>query len=180
MNNSRSIVIRRYIAILLMALTLVFLFWPSFFSINAKNAYSGADEGYTESFFEYRSAITETMKSASEVQGKMPSWGFSVIALNAAFFALIVLSTASIVLMSLTKSKVTVILHTVLSFVTVIGVALYWGIAAAGASGNGFTFSFAPGAAMFLLPLCSLAASILYKRDKNRNGASPASAEQPE
>jgi len=179
MKHPRTISIRCIIAIVLMALTIVFLFWPSFFSIKAKNTLSGASAGYSQSFLEYRNDITQMLQNAKQKQGKSPAWGFSVIALNAAFFALIALVAVSIVLMLLNCTKATLILHTILSFVTVVGVAIYWGIGAASVGGNGMSYSFIPGAAMFLLPLCSLAASILYKRERQETAA-PTTAAKPD
>ncbi len=69
MKHPRTISIRCIIAIVLMALTIVFLFWPSFFSIKAKNTLSGASAGYSQSFLEYRNDITQMLQDAKQKQG---------------------------------------------------------------------------------------------------------------
>ena len=68
MKHPRTISIRCIIAIVLMALTIVFLFWPSFFSIKAKNTLSGASAGYSQSFLEYRNDITQMLQDAKQKQ----------------------------------------------------------------------------------------------------------------
>ena len=76
MKHPRTISIRCIIAIVLMALTIVFLFWPSFFSIKAKNTLSGASAGYSQSFLEYRNDITQMLQDVKQKQGNItPSYG---------------------------------------------------------------------------------------------------------
>ena len=176
MNNSNSLRIRRVVAILLMALTIVLLFWPSFLSLKAENVRTGLNEEYGQTFWDYQNTLTLALRHAQAKTGKMPVWSWSVYAYTAAFFALIALAAVSVALMLLKQTKLAVVAHTVLSFVTVIAVAVYLILSLAGPSGRVVVYHVIPGPAMFLLPLFSLAASILYKRDKSRPDASAAYA----
>lgn len=170
MNNTNTLLIRRIIAIILLACTFIFLFAPDIIS----SPYGGG-----ASFSEMREAETGNIgmyfKYANQ-DFRIFLMGLLGVLLNVCFFGIIALTVLGVVLMLLNKSKAATGWHTFLSFLTVVVFVIY--IIFANESYG--TAVLGPGAALFLLPIFSLAASILYKKDYGYSGAFPARAEQPQ
>ena len=187
--NHNALLLRRIIAIVLMACTVVLRFWPSFFGTKIKTDYFS--ENSELSFYEIRDSFTESLDEAIEeledleyyeepfVKAYMIASVVMGFFINVAFFGLIALAGMAIVLMIFNRSKAATVLHTILSFLTValfIAHIVMWIILmkeeSAGWSDT-LDITAYPGVAMILLPLFSLVASILYKRDTSYKGAFP-------
>ena len=189
MNRSHALLVRRVIAILLMALTVALLFWPSFFGTKMEYEYSGGTEAYVKEipFSEMRSIMTEEMEDSFEYFGESTDHTLTALLsvfVNVAFFGLIALAGVAIVLMLFNRSKAATVLHTVLAILTVlvfIAYFVYYFIEyAEEMKSYGAKLSIYPGVSAILIPVFSLAASILYKRDKSDRGAfQPRTAQQP-
>jgi ribosomal protein L40E len=180
--------VRRVIAIILMACTIVFLFWPSF--VCGKTEYEGY--GYSEShtekttLWEFRSSITEEMEQMLDLFGESTEGTITAILaifINVAFFGMLALAGMAIVLMLFNRSKAATVLHTILAILTVVVYAaylIYMMITLKEEYAEyGIKLTIYPGVAGILLPLFSLAASILYKRDTSYPGAVMPRAAQP-
>ena len=188
MKQTNALLIRRVIAIILMACTIVFLFWPSFLCEKAEYEYYGEKESYTYKFTlsEIRSSSTDTLEQAIDEFDESTEMKISVILtifLNVAFFGMIALAGMSIILMLFNRSKAATVLHTILAILTVLVFVAYFAYYlityAEEMKEYGFKEIVYPGVAGVLLPLFSLAASILYKRDKSYKGILPPRAAQP-
>lgn len=188
MSQSGKLMVRRVIAIILMACTIVFLFWPSF--VCGKTDYEGY--GYSEShtekttLWEIRSSITEEMEQVLDLFGESTEGtiaAISAIFINVAFFGMLALAGMAIVLMLFNRSKAATVLHTILAILTVVVYAaylIYMMITLKEEYAEyGIKLTIYPGVAGILLPLFSLAASILYKRDTSYPGAVMPRAAQP-
>ena len=188
MSHSGKLMVRRVIAIILMACTIVFLFWPSFLCERSEYEQYGNKKSYTLriTLSEIRANMTEDIDQLFEEFGEDTELTISLIMAlftNFAFFGLIALAGMSIVLMLFNRSKAATVLHTILAFFTVlvfVAYFVYYLITYAEEMNNYGVKEIAyPGAAAILLLLCSLAASILYKRDTSYPGAVMPRAAQP-
>ena len=153
MNNTNTLLIRRIVAILLLACTFIFLFAPDIISVYGSGA----------SFSELRSEETDNIGLYFDYASYSPKFvvlGIAGILLNVCFFGMIALAVLGIILMLMNKSKAATVWHTVLAFLTVVLIVAYM-IIVKEESG----IKMGPGAALFLLPIFSLAASILYQQD---------------
>jgi hypothetical protein len=167
MSQSNVLLIRRVIAIFVLALSIIFLFTPSIVT-------SG---GYGANFSEAREAETENIGryfDLADYEPKAAILGVLGILLNVCFFGMIVFAALGVLLMLFNRSNAANVAHTCLAFLTVVIFIVYM-ILIKEISG----MSFSPGAAMFLLPIFSLAASILYKRDMSYSGMFPVKQSAP-
>ncbi len=182
MKHSNALLIRRIIAIILMACTVVFLFWPSFLCERSEYEQYGNTKSYTIriTLSEIRANMTEDIDQLFEKFGENTELTINLIMAlftNFAFFGLIALAGMSIILMLFNRSKAATVLHMILAFFTVlvfVAYFVYYLITYAEEMNHyGIKEIVYPGAAAILLPLFSLAASILYKRDRSYRGALP-------
>lgn len=132
--------VRNLIAILLMILSVVCLFWPNII-----------DRG---SLSELRSSLNEFYELTGDGYYMKSSAKTIRLLVNIAFFALIALASIAIILMLLKKTKKVIAIHTVVSFLTVILMVYYM-----------IEFKEGPGISLFLLPGFSLASAIVYEED---------------
>lgn len=223
--NQKSVQIRRFVAIGLTLLSILFLFWPSAAAIGRearKNAEFGQMVGQTDaeglasvkgilykdsggynevekypeltekaersflsffhairdgklSFFDVRTIATALLGTMADVArvAKPKTGSFSglspaiptaaVIAVNVLFFLMIAFAVGSVLMMLFNRSRVFGVLLTVFAFLFA-GIILMFVLAIPDDHG---TKVFLPGASLFLLPICSLAACIVYKRVKH-------------
>jgi hypothetical protein len=189
MKQSNALLIRRVIAILLMACTILFLFWPSFLCERSEYEQYGNKNSYTLriTFSGIRANMTENIDQLFKAFGEDTELTINAILAiftNVAFFGLIAFAGMAIILMTFNRSKAATVLHTILAFFTVlvfVAYFVYYLITYAEEMKDyGVKEIVYPGAGAILLLLCSLAASILYKRDKSYAGALPKrTAQQP-
>ena len=193
MENSKKLLIRRIIAIVLMAYTVAFLFLPFFFGETMSIDIMEYSDTSELTFAEFRSGKTEDIgKFLDAIRTSPESYRtyFTVefimaILVNVLFFGLIALAAVSVLLMFFNRSKTATVLHTVLSFVTVlvfVGYLVFSVLTILEESDTAsykVTITVYPGVSIILLPLFSLAASILYKKDRSYRGALPTFAVQP-
>lgn len=168
MNNTNTLLIRRIIAIILLGCSIIFLFAPSMLTVYGSGA----------SFSELRSSETSSIGMYFEYASYSPLlvvMGIMGILLNVCFFGLILFSVLGIILMLLNKTKAANIWHTVLAFLTV---ALFVGYMIIVKEESGIKTG--PGAALFLLPIFSLAASILYQQDRSYSTPFPQHVAAPQ
>jgi RNA polymerase subunit RPABC4/transcription elongation factor Spt4 len=162
--------VKSIVAMVLLALMIVLLFWPSVAGLSAMG------EGQMYSVSEIRS-----MTDIGTAFNTGAIYGIAFLLLNICFFGMIVMAVVAIVTLLLGKgkiAKIATILAMVLAILAVILCAVII-IVMKGMTGYGSMISFAPGVAMFLLPIFSLAASILYKRDTSYSGMFPVKQSAP-
>jgi hypothetical protein len=129
---------RNIAAIVLMALTVVFMFWPSVLG------------GVNLSLSDTRSMLSDLLPYLDG----FPK--FLSVVISIGFFTMIGLAALSIVLMVLNRSKGAVIAHVIVTLVVILALVIIM-----------TKIDMGPSVALFLLPICSLAASILYQQDRS-------------
>jgi hypothetical protein len=154
--------VKNIVAIVLLALMIVLLFWPSVAGLSAM----GMGEMYSVSQIRSQVKIGEAFDAASMLGFSATLYGICGILLNICFFGMIVMAVVAIVTLLLGKgkiAKIATILAMVLAILAVILCAVII-IVMKGMTGYGSMISFAPGVAMFLLPIFAIAATVLVEK----------------
>lgn len=157
MNTSDNYTVRRVVAVILMIFTFIFLFWPAFVKL------TGIQEISLSEFRQYVTKISDRIVD-SEIKT------ISIIT-NIAFFGMIGLAAAAVIAMALNKTKSFTAFHFFLSFFY-----FFVCIIAVGKSNSDdsvFAYGLSCGPSMFLIPIFSLAACIIYQEDDGQRSTSP-------
>ena len=127
--------VRNIVAIALMALTIVFMFWPSVLG---------------------RASLSETRSMLSDLRPFMDGFPkFLSVVLSIGFFAMIILAALSIVVMLINQTKAAVVAHTVVTLIVTVVLIIFM-----------IKLEGTPSAALFLLPIFSIASTVAYQPEK--------------
>jgi len=154
--------VRHIVAMVLIVLSIVCLFWPSVAGVSAM----GQSTMYSVS--EVRSEMTSNIGEyfdAAELFGfKATLLGIFGILINVCFFGMIAAAVLALVMILLNKSNVAAVLLAILAILAVVVCAVYVVILIDLMEMGGLV-KFAPGVAMFLLPIFAIATCILAKKE---------------
>ena len=146
MDSNNNLIIRRAVAVILMILTIVFLFWPAFVKLRA-----------------YGVSAEISLSKFRQFLGELSDYGLSVsfmnVITNIAFFGMIGLAAISVIAMALGKSKAFTVLHTLLAILYALIALVDVGRGQIGTEEVPLSL----GASLFLIPIFSLAVSIVYQ-----------------